>query len=122
MKKLIIAVLFIMLAIPSVSYAWSSWNVGFSGGNYGYGGGSAMSVNFAGGHRGHRGMHGGMHRGMGHRSVGYRGMQGGMGHRGGYYERPVYRTRHIHRQAGRVYYQGSCLPVVVVPSGVMYGY
>ena len=131
MKKLIIAVLFIMLAVPSVSQAWTSWGVGFSGGSHGYRGGSRMSVGMRGGsyggnfhrsvrrHAVHRGYRGGMYRGGGMRVVrgGYGGYGGYRG--GGYGYRPI---RHIHRQAGRVYYQGSCLPVVVVPSGVMYGY
>ena len=136
MKKLIIAVLFIMLVVPSVSQAWTSWNVGFSGGGGGHGYSRGMNVGIRGGshgnfhrsvrrhavHRSFRGGYGG-YRGGGMRVVrgGYGGYRGG-GYYGGYVPRVCKVRRHIHRQAGRVYYQGSCLPVVVVPSGVVYHY
>lgn len=104
MKKLLIAVLFVMLAIPVSASAWSesSFDVGFAGTNGYRGGGNAFSIGYSqttvrhGGHRGYDNRH----------------------YRGNRHYRSYHRVRHIYRQEGRVYYQDSYgMPVVVVPSG-----
>lgn len=112
---LVAFVMMFMLTSPVNADAWTQWNVG---------------VGISGGSRGIH--HGGIrHGGSYHRSVRRHAVHNRAVIRHGGYRNYGYRNygyrrapRHIHRQAGRVYYQGSCLPVVVVPSGsgIVYRY
>ena len=67
MKKLMLIIAMLIVAIPTIAGAWntSSFNIGFSGSNGYYGGGSAIAVGFSTsrGHGGPRhGYYGGGHR------------------------------------------------------------
>ena len=108
---------------PTNADAWSQWNVGvgFSGGG-GHGGYGRGSIRAGGGNFHRQVRRHAVHRRSVIRHGGYGGYRGGSRIYSG---RRMYggRSNHIHRQQGRVYYQGSCgMPVVVVPSGRMYRY